>query len=62
MTIKDAAKYAGTFGSSISQTLSGKIKYSGKNPDTGEKLTWKRMTKEQYYKWGKQHKDFEKIL
>lgn len=62
MTIKDAAKYADTFGSSISQTLSGKIKYSGKNPDTGEKLTWKRMTKEQYYKWAKQHKDTFRLI
>lgn len=51
MMIKDAAEFAGTFASSVSQCLSGKIKYAGRHPETGEKLTWERMTKEQYRQW-----------
>lgn len=51
MTIKEASEFVGTFASSISQCLSGKLKYAGKHPETGEKLTWEQMTKEQYNKW-----------
>lgn len=34
---------------SISACLKGKLKHAGKHPITGEPLTWKHVTKEEYY-------------
>lgn len=53
--IKEAAIYTGTHGSSISACTLGKAKHAGRNPLTGELLTWERWTLEQYESWIQSH-------
>ena len=42
-TVIEAAKYAGTYRSNIAKQIQGKIKYAGKDPVTGEPLTWQYL-------------------
>lgn len=43
-SLSEAARYYNTAQSNISKCLKGERKSSGKDPETGEKLIWKRIT------------------
>ena len=50
-SLTEAQNYVGIGNQHISSCCKGKLAHAGRHPKTGEKLSWRYATKEEYHNW-----------